>query len=86
LEKRKEARRRNLSFHLPVIVPLAPNVRIVEDEASYVSLQDVYDDHCHRTTTHKDEPVFRLFSEMKEVMQKRSLKDFQNAVSINEIT
>ena len=46
LRKRKEARRRNLQFHLPTVVALAPQLRLVQSDSSYVSLQDVYDDFC----------------------------------------
>ncbi|KAI8643328.1 hypothetical protein BD408DRAFT_342632 [Parasitella parasitica] len=46
LERKKESRMRNLVFHLPAIVPLAPNVRMVQDDPSYTSLYDIYEDHC----------------------------------------
>ena len=48
LAKRKESRRRNLQFHLPLIQPLAPSIRLVQDDPSYVSLQWVYEYHCRR--------------------------------------
>ena len=76
LAKRKESRRRNLNFHLPLMVPLAPSIRLVQEDAQYVSLQGVYEDHCRRMGTNKDDPVLftmeklRQFSEMRnEVSQ-----------------
>ncbi|KAM3082938.1 transcription-associated protein 1 [Clarireedia jacksonii] len=57
LSKRKESRRRNLNFHLPLMIPLAPHIRMVQDDATYVSLQSIYDDHCRRNGMLKDEPV-----------------------------
>jgi transformation/transcription domain-associated protein len=45
LRKRKEARRRNLQFHLPAAIAMAPQLRLVENDSSYVTLQDVYDDY-----------------------------------------
>ena len=57
LERRKESRMRNLSFHLPVIVPLAPNVRIVQDDPSYYTLHDIYEDYCDDVNMHKDDPL-----------------------------
>ena len=41
LSKRKESRRRNLSFYLPLMVPFSPSLRLVQDDPSYISLQGV---------------------------------------------
>ena len=57
LSRRKESRRRNLQFHLPLMIPLAPHIRIVEDDESYISLQGIYEDHCRRVGMSKDEPL-----------------------------
>ncbi|KAI5799270.1 hypothetical protein DFH27DRAFT_653555 [Peziza echinospora] len=57
LSRRKESRRRNLQFHLPLMVPLAPHIRIVEDDESYISLQGIYEDHCRRSGMSKDDPL-----------------------------
>lgn len=65
LSRRKESRRRNLGFHLPLMVPLAPHIRIVQDDASYISLQGIYEDHCRRTGMSKDDPL--IFS-LKKVI------------------
>lgn len=62
LTRRKESRKRNLSFHLPAAVPLAPHIRIVQDDSSYISLQGIYEDYCARTGQHKDDPL-RLATE-----------------------
>jgi transformation/transcription domain-associated protein len=47
------------------MVPLAPHLRLVEDDASYISLQGIYEDHCRKVGISKDEPV--LFA-MKKVI------------------
>lgn len=62
LSRRGESRKRNLSFHLPAAVPLAPHIRIVQDDSSYISLQGIYEDYCARTGQHKDDPL-RLATE-----------------------
>ncbi|KAL9615129.1 MAG: hypothetical protein Q9167_000447 [Letrouitia subvulpina] len=73
LDKRKESRRRNLNFNLPLVVPLAPAIRLVQDDSSYISLQGVYEDHCRRNGAVKDEPILftmdklRNFSELRDV-------------------
>jgi transformation/transcription domain-associated protein len=60
LAKRKESRRRNLQFHLPLMVPITPSVRMVQDDASYINMQGIYEDYCRKNGINKDEPV--LFS------------------------
>jgi transformation/transcription domain-associated protein len=67
LERRLEARRRALAFHLPVTVPLAPQVRLVKYDTSYVTLDDIVADQLQHEGTRSDEPIFRyiqLFSEL----------------------
>ena len=57
LSKKKESRRRNLQFHLPVVVPLSPAIRMIQDDSSYITPQSVYEDHCRRHELDKDEPL-----------------------------
>lgn len=57
LATRKESRKRNLNFTIPVIVPLAPGVRLVENDASVTSLQDIYEQHCDLVGMKKEEPI-----------------------------
>jgi transformation/transcription domain-associated protein len=57
LSRRKESRRRNLKFHLPLMVPLAPHLRLVQDDASYISLQSIFEDHCRQIGINKDDPI-----------------------------
>ncbi|CEG63044.1 Putative Transformation/transcription domain-associated protein [Rhizopus microsporus] len=66
IEGRKETRARNLSFYLPAIVPLAPNVRMVQDDTSYISLYDVYEDHCDGIDMHKDSPLVYFIEKFKK--------------------
>lgn len=72
LAKRKESRRRNLSFFLPLMVPLAPSLRLVQDDASYISLQGIFEDHCRRTGTNKDEPVLFTMEKLRAMTEARN--------------
>jgi transformation/transcription domain-associated protein len=65
LQRRKESRMRNLSFHLPIIVPLAPHVRLVQDDPSYCSLQEIYEDHCDNVGIHRDEPIMYFIEKIR---------------------
>jgi transformation/transcription domain-associated protein len=76
LAKRKESRRRNLYFHLPLMVPLAPHIRLVRDDSSYISMQGIYEDYCRRMGMNKDEPVLFTMDRM------RSLAETKQNVSV----
>ena len=65
LAKKKESRRRNLSFYLPLMVPLAPSIRLVQDDPSYMSLQGIYEDHCRRHSTNKDDPILFTMDKLR---------------------
>ena len=69
LAKRKESRRRNLSFYLPLMVPVAPPLRLVQDDASYISLQGVYEDYCRRNAINKDEPVLFTMEKLRALSE-----------------
>jgi transformation/transcription domain-associated protein len=65
LSKRKESRRRNLNFHLPLMIPLAPHIRMVQDDPSYITLQGVYEDHCRKSGVSKDEPLLFTMEKLR---------------------
>lgn len=67
LAKKKESRRRNLQFHLPVMVPLSPQIRMIQDDASYITLQGVYEDYCRRNEMSKDDPTIFTLEKMRSV-------------------
>lgn len=73
LAKKKESRRRNLQFHLPVMVPLSPQIRMVQDDASYISLQGVYEDYCRRNELDKDEPTLFTMDKLRGMTPVSSL-------------
>ncbi|KIW01560.1 uncharacterized protein PV09_07036 [Verruconis gallopava] len=70
LLKRKESRRRNLQFNLPAMVPLSPNVRMIEDDVSYINLQGVYEDYCRKNGVDKDEPVLYTIEKLRQLSPK----------------
>ncbi|KAJ5398189.1 hypothetical protein N7509_006302 [Penicillium cosmopolitanum] len=69
LAKRKESRRRNLYFHLPLMVPLAPHIRLVRDDSSYISMQGIYEDYSRRVGINKDEPVLFTMDRMRSLAE-----------------
>lgn len=74
LGKRKESRRRNLYFHLPIFVPIAPHIRLVQDDASYVTLQSVYEDHVRRlppNTMSRDDPLLFVLEKSRTIAEQQ---------------
>ncbi|MCJ1335959.1 hypothetical protein MMC09_001233 [Bachmanniomyces sp. S44760] len=82
LAKRKESRRRNLNFYLPLMIPLAPNLRLVQEDAQYISLQGVFEDHCRRTGINKDEPVLSTMEKLRAMAEMRNNKYPDQAQSL----
>ena len=86
LGKRKESRRRNLHFHLPLMVPIAPHIRLVQDDSSYISMQGVYEDHCRQTGMGKDEPVLFTMEKLRAMAEnKQGRTPEQHAIMRTEI-
>lgn len=69
LGSKKESRRRDLQFTLPAMVPLAPHIRIVQEDTSYITLQGVYEDHCRQLGVSKDEPVLFTMDKLRGLIE-----------------
>jgi transformation/transcription domain-associated protein len=83
LDRRIESRKRNLKFHLPVVIPLAPQIRLVEDDSSNISLQGIFELHAKESGFDKDYPIKyytdRLRSAcMNEDLSSKSVNSFLN--------
>ncbi|KAG1055750.1 hypothetical protein G6F43_002312 [Rhizopus delemar] len=83
LEHKRESRIRNLTFHLPSIVPLAPNVRMVSDDPSYSTLYEIYEDHCDHMNMHKDDPLVYFIEKLKGSVDRTSEGNHLKAELLN---
>lgn len=72
LGRKKESRRRDLQFTLPLMVPLAPHIRIVQEDTSYITLHGIYEDHCRRSGMQKDEPVLFTLEKLRGVLENKT--------------
>ncbi|KAK0615854.1 hypothetical protein B0T17DRAFT_510419 [Bombardia bombarda] len=81
LSSKKESRRRDLQFTLPLMVPLAPHIRIVQEDTSYVTLQGIYEDHCRRNGIPKDEPVLFTMEKLRGLVDNKGPVSWQPALS-----
>ncbi|KAL7750961.1 transcription-associated protein 1 [Sorochytrium milnesiophthora] len=82
LERKKETRKRNVHFHLPIIVPLTPTVRIIADDTTAASLQDVYEDYCSRVGMHKDGPFIFFADRVRAVITQLKNKERTEALNV----
>jgi len=62
LERHCETRSRHLSYHTPAIIPIWPQVRLVEDDLTYTSYGEAYEINCARYGREPDIPIL-LFKE-----------------------
>jgi transformation/transcription domain-associated protein len=74
LQRKKETRKRNLSFHLPAAVSCSPTLRLFQTDSSYVTLGDIYELHCEDTSISREEPI--LFAGEKV---KKTLREFRQS-------
>jgi transformation/transcription domain-associated protein len=47
------------------MVPITPSVRMVQDDASYMSMQGIYEDYCRKNGINKDEPVLYAIEKLR---------------------
>lgn len=79
LERRKETRKRGLAFHTPVAVPLSPQLRLVDNDSSFTSLQDIYEKHCEEIGIGKDDPIMAWVEKMRSTWDgTKGLVEFTN--------
>lgn len=67
LTRRKESRKRNLNFHLPVAVPLNPTLRLLANDSSYVTMQHIYDEHCDTMRIAREDPQLAFAEKFENV-------------------
>ena len=75
LTTKKESRRRDLQFTLPLMIPLAPHIRIVQEDESYITLQGIYEDHCRRMGMSKDDPVLFTMEKLRGILETKSVSE-----------
>lgn len=56
LDHSPQTRKRNLKFNLPNAVPLNMYIRMVQDDANYVSFYQVYEKYCKQKNQSRDAP------------------------------
>ncbi|PCH41022.1 hypothetical protein WOLCODRAFT_151061 [Wolfiporia cocos MD-104 SS10] len=73
LYRKKESRRRNLHFHIPVAVPCGNSLRLLHNDSSYITLGDIYDQHCENTGMGREDPIIYIGEKFKAAMREYQL-------------
>ena len=81
MERKKDCRKYNIAFHLPLMIPLAPQVRLVQDDLSYISLQEIYEKHCEKSGFHKDDPTILYVNSIRNIINRDKKNSIKRTVS-----
>ncbi|KAI8515292.1 hypothetical protein Bbelb_061050, partial [Branchiostoma belcheri] len=91
LEKRKETARRNLQFTVPRVVAVSPQMRLVEDNPSSLSLLSIYKQRCAKKMMEHDAPISRYYERLLMVQARGAqashqvLRDILKEVQTNMV-
>ncbi|GFR25610.1 hypothetical protein TNCT_594364 [Trichonephila clavata] len=77
LGKQKETSKRFLNFTVPRVVPVSPQMRLVEDNESSVSLLDIYKQRCAKRGIEYDAPLARFYERLATVQARGSQASHQ---------
>ncbi|RWS25705.1 transformation/transcription domain-associated protein-like protein, partial [Leptotrombidium deliense] len=77
LGKQKETSRRFLNFTIPRVVAISPQMRLVEDNPSSISLLDIYKQKCIRRGIEHDASIARYYERLASVQSRGSQASHQ---------
>ncbi|WFD31947.1 transcription-associated protein 1 [Malassezia sp. CBS 17886] len=82
LERKIQTRKRGLAFNVPTAVPISPQLRLLNYDESFVSMQDIYEAHCKEIGIGKDDPIVAWVEKMRSTWHgashRRTNVDFAN--------
>lgn len=87
LARKKESRKRNLNFHIPAAISCSPNLRLLQNDSSYVTLGDIYDRHCEEIGITREDPILVSGEKVKSVLldfkqvNQRAVRIYRNHAS-----
>ncbi|RWS15188.1 transformation/transcription domain-associated protein-like protein [Dinothrombium tinctorium] len=77
LGKQKETSKRFLNFTVPRVVAISPQMRLVEDNPSSISLLDIYKQKCIRRNIEHDASIARYYERLASVQARGSQASHQ---------
>ena len=77
LAKQKETAKRFLNFTVPRVVAVSPQMRLVEDNVSSVSLLEIYKQRNQRRNIEHDQPIAKYYDRLANVQARGSQASHQ---------
>uniref|UniRef100_T1JAK1 Transformation/transcription domain-associated protein n=1 Tax=Strigamia maritima TaxID=126957 RepID=T1JAK1_STRMM len=77
LGKQKETARRFLTFVVPRVVAVSPQMRLVEDNPASISMLDIYKQRCAKHDIEHDVPITRYYERLAAVQARGSQASHQ---------
>ena len=72
LDKNVQTRRSNIQFSLPIAIPLSPQVRIINDQSSFATLHEIYDEYCVKANINPDD-ILQFVNDQLNIAHDKSL-------------
>ncbi|THH10763.1 hypothetical protein EW146_g8270 [Bondarzewia mesenterica] len=69
LNRKKESRKRNLTFHIPSAITCSTNLRLLQNDSSYVTFGDIYDQFCEKSGIAREDPILVPGEKVKTVLR-----------------
>lgn len=91
LTKFKETSKRFLHITIPRVVAVFPQMRLVEDHPSSLSLLDIFKSYCSRLNIEYDAPITRYYERLADIQQRGiqtnylTLKEIFNEIQMNMV-
>lgn len=65
LSRKKESHKRNLHFHVPVAIPCHPSMRLLQNDSSYITFGDIYEQFCVENGLVREDPFYMIAEKVK---------------------
>lgn len=89
-QKRKETCRRGLQFTVPRVVAVSPQMRLIEDNPSFISLSEIYKERSEKRRVDPEQPITLYYEKLAQIQSRgymfnhqslrEILKEIQNSV------
>ncbi|GJE84852.1 phosphatidylinositol kinase family protein [Phanerochaete sordida] len=68
LGRKKETHKRHLHFHVPIAVPCHPSMRLLQNDASYITMGDIYEQFCNEAGINREDAHFLIPDKMRATL------------------
>lgn len=65
-------------FHLPHAVPLSSAVRLLENDDTYVTMQDIYEQQCAAVGFSREEPIIQWCQKIRQMVARQPVSTYAN--------